>query len=92
MLVLGILGIGLGGRSRPHETILFAGWTVMSLYSARNIPLFAIITAPYIGSSLQGAIEKIPLLQRVEQRLSRVEANLRGVLWPFLAILLLTTL
>jgi hypothetical protein len=90
MLVLGILGIGLGGRLRPRETILLAGWTVMSIYSARNIPLFAIIMAPSIGSSLQGAIEKIPLLQSLEQRLSRVEANLKGVLWPLLAILFLT--
>jgi hypothetical protein len=90
MLVLGILGTGLGGRLRLHEAILFAGWTVMSLYSGRNIPLFAIIMAPYIGSALQGALKKIPFLQRVEESLSRVEANLKGVFWPFLAILFLT--
>jgi hypothetical protein len=90
MLMLGILGIGLGSKLRPHESILFAGWTVMSLYSGRNIPLFAIVTAPYIGGALQGALEKIRLLQSVEQRLSGVEAKLKGIFWPFIAILFLT--
>jgi hypothetical protein len=89
MLVLGILGTGLGGRLRPHEAILFAGWTVMSLYSARNIPLFAIITAPYIGSAIQTTVEKISALQRVDQSIFRIESNLKGLVWPILAIILL---
>jgi hypothetical protein len=34
-------------------------------------------------------IEKIPPFQRVEKSLSRVETNLKGILWPLLAILFL---
>lgn len=90
MLALGILATGLGGRWRPYEAILFAGWTLLSLYSARNIPLFAIISAPFIGSLIQSTIEKILLLQRVDQSISRVESNLKGFVWPLLAIILLT--
>jgi len=89
MLVLGILASSLGSRLRPHESVLFAGWAVMSLYSARNIPLFAIIMAPYIGSLIQATIEKISILQQFDQRISRVENNLKGVFWPVLAISLL---
>jgi len=89
MLVLGILASSLGSRLRPHESVLFAGWTVMSLYSGRNIPLFAIIMAPYIGSLIQATIEKISILQQFDQRISRVENNLKGVFWPVLAISLL---
>jgi hypothetical protein len=89
MLGLGILGTGLGAKLRPHEVILFAGWTVMSLYSARNIPLFAIITAPYIGSAIQTTVERTSILQRIEQSLSRVESNLKGFVWPLLALALL---
>jgi hypothetical protein len=89
MLVLGIIATGVGGRLRPHESILFAGWTVMSLYSARNIPLFAIVTAPYVGSAIQATVEKIPVLQHVEESISRVESNLKGFVWPLLAIVLL---
>lgn len=89
MLVLGMLASGLGGKLRPHEAILFAGWTAMSLYSARNIPLFAIITAPYIGTAIQPIIEKVSLLERVDQRISRVENNLKGAVWPLVAVILL---
>ena len=89
MLALGILASGSGGKWRPHESILFAGWTVMSLYSARNIPLFAIITAPYLGTAIQATIEKISILQQFDQRISRVENNLKGIFWPVLAISLL---
>lgn len=90
MLALGILASGLRGKLRPHEAILFAGWTVMSLYSARNIPLFAIVSAPYIGSAIQTTVERISILQRVDQSISRVEANLKGFVWPLVAIVLLT--
>jgi hypothetical protein len=89
MLALGILASSFNGRLRPHESILLAGWTVMSLYSARNIPLFAIITAPYIGTAIQGTIEKVSSLQQVDQSMARVENNLKGVFWPVLAIILL---
>jgi hypothetical protein len=90
MLALYILALGLGGKSRPHESILFAGWTVMSLYSARNIPLFAIITAPYLGTALQAIVEKVPVLQRFDQTISRVESSLTGIFWPVLAVIVLT--
>jgi hypothetical protein len=89
MLALGIVASGIGGKLRPHEAFLFAGWSAMSLYSARNIPLFAIITAPYIGTATQGALEKISLLRLADQRIMRIETRLKGVLWPGFAITLL---
>ncbi len=89
MLACYILALGFGGRTRPHESILFAGWTLLSLYSARNIPLFAIITAPYLGTSIEAALEKVPILQRVDQTLSRVENHSRGIFWPALAVVVL---
>ncbi len=89
MLALGILALGLGGRLRPHESILFAGWTVMSLYSARNIPLFAIVTAPYIGTAIQTIIEKISILGELDRKISAAENSLRGALLPATAIMLL---
>jgi len=89
MLSLGILLLGMRGRLRLHESLLFAGWTIMSLYSARNIPLFAIITAPYLGTAIQAAVEKIPAWQQFEQRISRAENSLKGILWPLLAVTVL---
>ena len=90
MLAVGILMNGFGGRLRPHEALLFAGWTVLSLYSARNIPLFAIITAPFMGSAVQSALGRSIFLQGVEQRLARIEGRMRGVFWPVASIVLLT--
>ncbi|HMB21324.1 MAG TPA: hypothetical protein VKP08_00765, partial [Anaerolineales bacterium] len=90
MLALYILASGLAGKSRPHEAILAAGWTAMSLYSARNIPLFAIVMAPYLGSAIQAVIENAPILQRVDQAIARVENNLKGIFWPLLAVIVLT--
>lgn len=93
MLALGILGFGLEGRLRPHETFLFAGWTIMSLYSARNIPLFAIVAAPYVATMLQATLDKMALFQRVDQLISGLENNLKGGAWPgAVAILILAVL
>lgn len=90
MLAFGILVLSFKGRLRPHESILFAGLTVMSLYSARNIPLFAIVIAPYIGSGIQSTMNDILVLQRLENKLAKVENSLKGYLWPLLAVLGLT--
>lgn len=92
MLGVGILTAGIGGKWRAHESLLFAGWTLLSLYSARNIPLFAIIVAPYIGTAIQSIVEGIPFLQQSDQRLAQVENGLRGVAWPVLAVVLLAVL
>jgi hypothetical protein len=90
MLAFGILVFSARGRLRPYESILFAGFTAMSLYSARNIPLFAIITAPYLGGALQATMEDLLVLQRLEQNVAKIENSLKGILWPLLAILVIT--
>jgi hypothetical protein len=89
MLILGILATGLGSRLRPHASILFAGWALLSLYSARNIPLFAIIVAPYVGTAVQQLAEHSSFLRRVDQRLALVEKDLRGAVWPIVLTALL---
>jgi len=89
LMVLGIIALGLGGRMRAHQAILFAGWSAMSLYSARNIPLFAIVTTPYIGLAGQGVFETSKLYQKIEDRIANMEGNLRGFLIPCIAFILL---
>jgi hypothetical protein len=91
MLGLSIFALGLTGRLRTHERLLLAGWTLLSLYSARNIPLFAIITAPYLGQLVQSGIERPAVLNRVDQIITGVEENLRGFFYPLVAILVLTS-
>lgn len=89
MLGLSIFALGFKGRLQTHEALLLAGWTGLSLYSARNIPLFTIIAAPYIGQLLHSGIERLPVLNRTDQIITGVEKNLRGIFYPILAITLL---
>jgi hypothetical protein len=89
MLGLSLIALNAKGRLQIREALLLTGWTLLSLYSARNIPLFAIIAAPYIGQLLHSAMERIVILNRIDQIIMGVEANLRGILYPVLTIVLL---
>jgi hypothetical protein len=91
MLGLSLLALGFRGRLRIHEAVLMAGWTIMSLYSARNIPLFAIVCAPYIGQLIQAAIEQASMIRRADQVITAVEKNLRGIFYPALGIIVLAS-
>jgi hypothetical protein len=92
LMVLGILALGFGGRMRAHQAILFAAWTAMSLYSARNIPLFAIVTTPYIGIATQVVFEKSLFYQKLENRIANIESMLKGSLLPSIAVILLVSI
>ena len=74
---------------RAHQAILFAGWGAMSLYSARNIPLFAIVTTPYIGLAAQAVLEESSFYQKIENRIARIESGLKGSLIPSIAFIFL---
>lgn len=89
MISFAILVVGRRINLRPHQAILFAGWTAMSLYSARNIPLFAIVTAPYLGTAIQTIVEKLSILREIDQTISKVENGLRGAVLPLAAVILL---
>jgi hypothetical protein len=71
MLALGVLSL-IFTRKRPSwdELLLFGGTAAAGLLSARNIPLFAIVSAPIIGrhvlSSLEGTAV-CPLLSGEKQ-------------------------
>lgn len=58
----------------------------MTLVSARNIPLFAIVAAPMLGGLIQPTAERVPFLVRLDQSLRATESQLRGILFPVAAI------
>lgn len=69
---------------RMHNAFLLSGWTMMALYSARNIPLMVIIVVPILG-----AIIKMPSwLPSPELALHKIEDQLRYGFWSALAIIL----
>jgi hypothetical protein len=82
----------LAGRKLGMARALqLSGWTLIGLYSARNIPLAAIVLAP-IGAELLAAwLRESPALAglvRFSRKLERVERDLRGWLWAVAGVLL----
>lgn len=91
MLTIHLLGLGFRVRLQTYEAFMLVGWTVLSLYSARNIPLFAIATAPYAATILQTILPSSNIIDKFETVISRVEGNQRGFLLPLIAVTLLAS-
>ncbi len=89
MLAFFLFALGQGFKLKMREAFLLAGWCGMALISARNIPLFAIVTAPMLGRLIQTSAERLPFLARQDQNLRATESQLRGILFPVLGILLI---
>ena len=86
VLSIGILAISNKKMNASH-VLLVSGWTAMALYSARNIPLYAVIVVPILvtagadylqANKLTGASEKFIALQ---SRLMNIEKSLKSGLW-----------
>lgn len=89
MFVLFLLAHGFNGKLKTHEAFLLVGWGALSLYNARNIPIFAIVTAPYLGHLLQENIKDSPLANRMEQNFVRIEQGLKGYAFNLIAVILI---
>ena len=108
MIVLSMLLLGFkrsieGASSRIQKNreegqltvsiLLLAAWTVMGLYSARNIPIYALLAAPILAE-ISGHYLKVGLQSgwfvQLNQRLSAVEASLRGGAWPILGVIFIS--
>jgi hypothetical protein len=90
MLAICLLGIGFNVKLRTYETFLLTGWTLLSLYSARNIPLFAIVTAPYVATILQSILPSSAVLEKADSAIQRVERNHKGIILPIMAVIIVT--
>jgi hypothetical protein len=92
MLLISLLLLGRKRRGLSAVSVLLlAGWTVMGLYSVRNVPIYALVAAPILAGLSAEQVPGSRLLapfERLNQRLEAVEATLRGVLWPALLVLL----
>ena len=59
-------------RVALHEGLLLAGFTYFALFSARNIPLYAIVGAPLLASQAQRLAVESPLRPDLSARLASV--------------------
>jgi hypothetical protein len=88
-LTLGVLMIS---RYRVNliELGLVLGFVYMSLYSVRNIPLFAIIVAPIVLKRMDAWFREssnplIKFLNRRSDSIAETDAKARGIFWPIFA-------
>jgi len=95
LLFLGLaLGAGLLNRGvfPVRDGLALAGWTLLGLYSARNLPLATLALAPLVSDILAGwmnAQNGFIRLIAFSRRLEAAERPLRGWLWAGLAALAL---
>ncbi|HET7091371.1 MAG TPA: hypothetical protein VFL17_22285, partial [Anaerolineae bacterium] len=96
MIVLSMMLLGTALVRVPTASLLLlAGWTALGLYSARNVPLYAVIAAPIlavvVGASMRTGT-RLARWQGVETRVAAIQTLLRGHVWPVMTTLLLTFL
>lgn len=74
--------------------LLLAGFTLLTLQSARNVHLYGVV-APFVLATTLAEIRNISVFNHFENSLTQFENNLNRVVWPivtvFLGILLLAT-
>lgn len=87
MIAFALVALLQGRKIQLREALLLAGWTAMSLYSVRNLPLFAVVTAPIYAALIQAWVEK--LLQRLKPGTGQRESEnmMRGYVWVVAATL-----
>jgi hypothetical protein len=87
MLAFALLSLALDRKIQIREALLLAGWTAMSLYSLRNMPLFAVVTAPIYAALAQAWAEKLYGLAKQAELPRESENVLRGYVWVVGSIL-----
>lgn len=70
------------------QSFALAGFSMMSLLAARNVHLYGIAAPLLLAGALTG--RRLPrILEHAETLFDRVEANLRGIVWPLTTVWLI---
>jgi len=98
LVFIGFLVVILGSnkkKMRSGDLLNAAAWLLLGLYGARNVPLFAIVTAPLLAQGLDNlllsAVSRFRFmnyLKNLNVRLKKVDSQLKGYFWPILSIII----
>jgi hypothetical protein len=88
MVAFALFSLTQERKLQVREALLLAGWTAMSLYSVRNLPLFAVITAPIYAALIQPGVEKMLNWLKPASGPHESAEVLRGYVWVILPALL----
>lgn len=87
MIAFALFALTQDRKLQLRDALLLAGWTAMSLYSVRNLPLFAVITAPTYAVLVQDWAEKMLNWLKPASGPRESENTLRGYVWVVATIL-----
>lgn len=87
LLTLAVILTALDKQRALSHIFLLLGFAALGLLMARNIPLFALASAPILAKPARRALKRFEVWLRIETRLSETEAGLRGFVWPLAATL-----
>jgi hypothetical protein len=87
IIVYGLFSLSGSERIPTRQSLLLAGWATMAMFSMRNIPLFAIITAPIFARLLQTQAGKLKWVDNVDKTLNKVDHQLKGAAWPIVVVM-----
>jgi hypothetical protein len=91
MIGLTIFVLSIKKNRLPFShSLLLAGWAAMALYSARNIPLLAIVAAPILAETVASLLTSVKRWNRVEANILKIEQSLRSGAWIAASVLLAT--
>lgn len=88
-----VLGLSKKRIAFPH-LLLVGGWTVMALYSARNIPLYVVTVIPVLISEMCGILcdwKDSILVEKLidfQEKIATTEESLKGGFWSVIAVVL----
>ena len=87
MIALSIFLLAIKSAKTPlSHALLLAGWTVMALFSARNIPIYAVVAVPLLAAAASTIIEPRARWQRIEARFFSIDQTAKGGLWLWISI------
>ena len=75
-------------REKLHTgaAMALAGFTMLTLTSARNIHFFGVIAPFILATTLTGSLS-VPLIKRYETFFAEVESRLTGLVWPLSTVI-----
>lgn len=79
------------GALSSGQGFLLAGFSAMSLMAFRNVHLYGIV-APFVLAETLTDLRNLPLVNRLEATLARVEDQISGAIYPVVTVLVLGAL
>jgi hypothetical protein len=84
-----VLSMVLLGRRRDRITLtglfLLGGWTIMALYSVRNVPLYCLVVTPILGEVIAEGPSQSKNT-KLQYRLLQIERSLKGGFLPVVVL------